>query len=270
MAFSAMAQLPGPAINPSDAPSKDKFSYALGMSMAEQVKRAGLDVDTNVISQAISDVLEGRPTKVKEAEIRSIFMQARAAGFAKLAKKNKEAGEAYLAKNAKEQNIKTLPDGLQYRVIQEGTGEIPKNNDTVLVKYRGNLIDGTEFDHNDKFRTRVTAVIKGWTEALELMKAGSKWQIFVPSDLAYGDQGNRDIGPNAMLIFEMELISIEAPSIQPKASTSPSTPPNPIVSEQIVRVPSQDGLKHGEQIAVIQNGKTNVITNSVPPPATGK
>jgi FKBP-type peptidyl-prolyl cis-trans isomerase len=129
---------------------------------------------------------------------------------------NKKEGEAFLAKNKAKKGVKTLPSGLQYKVITEGKGKMPKASDTVTVQYKGTLIDGTEFDSSYKrgqpATFPVSGVIKGWTEALQLMKEGSKWELVIPSDLAYGDKGTQGgpIGSNAVLIFEVELVSIKA------------------------------------------------------------
>jgi len=132
-----------------------------------------------------------------------------------LAEINKKEGEAFLAENKKKEGVKTLPSGLQYKILTEGSGKTPKETDTVTTHYRGTLIDGTEFDSSFKrgqpASFTVNGVIKGWTEALQLMKEGSKWQLFIPSDLAYGDRGaGGQIGPHATLIFEVELISIDS------------------------------------------------------------
>jgi FKBP-type peptidyl-prolyl cis-trans isomerase len=194
-------------------PDKEKVSYAGGMRIALQLKRTGADLDGNVIAQAIRDVLDDKPTKIQEAEIAPLLMQGQAYVLAKQAEKNRADGDAFLAKNAKEPGVTVLPDGLQYRVLQAGTDEMPATDDLIIVKYRSRLIDGTEFDHHDHFLTRVNGGIKGWQEALQHMKIGSKWQIFVPSDLAYGSQGEpfRHIGPDATLVFDLELVSIAAP-----------------------------------------------------------
>ena len=131
-----------------------------------------------------------------------------------LSEKNKTEGAAFLAENSQKEGVKTLPSGLQYKVLNEGNGKSPGAADTVTVQYVGRLIDGTEFDSSRKRGQAATfaldGVIKGWTEALQLMKEGSKWQIYIPSDLAYGDQGGGPIGPNATLIFDVELISVQA------------------------------------------------------------
>lgn len=128
--------------------------------------------------------------------------------------KNKAEGKAFLAKNAKEQGVIVLPDGLQYRVIQTGNGKTPTTNDLVFIKYRGRLVDGTEFDHHNRFLTWTTGGIKGWQEAIQKMKVGSKWQIFVPPDLAFGDEGEeyRHVEPGSTLIYDLELLSIAPPN----------------------------------------------------------
>jgi FKBP-type peptidyl-prolyl cis-trans isomerase FklB len=132
----------------------------------------------------------------------------------KLAEQNKKEGDAFLAENKKKEGVKTTPSGLQYKVVRQGTGKMPKSTSTVVVNYRGTLLDGREFDSTSKrgepFTTAVNGVVKGWQEALPLMKEGAKYQIFVPSQLAYGERGaGREIGPNAVLIFEIELLSIK-------------------------------------------------------------
>jgi FKBP-type peptidyl-prolyl cis-trans isomerase FklB len=142
------------------------------------------------------------------------LMAKQAEAWKKRGEKNKAEGEKFLAENAKREGVKTLPSGLQYREIAPGTGKSPKTTDTVTTHYKGTLIDGAEFDSSDKSGQpatfEVTGVIPGWTEALQLMKEGAKWQLFVPSNLAYGERGRRPlIGPNATLIFGMELISVK-------------------------------------------------------------
>jgi FKBP-type peptidyl-prolyl cis-trans isomerase FklB len=141
-------------------------------------------------------------------------MAKKAEEMQKLSEKNKADGEKFLAENAKKEGVKVLPSGLQYKVITPGTGKSPKATDTVTTHYKGMLIDGTEFDSSYKrgepATFPVSGVIPGWTEALQLMKEGAKWQLFLPSNLAYGERGaGRDIGPNATLIFEVELISVK-------------------------------------------------------------
>ncbi len=172
------------------------------------------------------------------------------------AEKNRKEGEAFLAENKKKEGVKThavtLPDGktaeLQYKVLKEGTGPLPKTNDIVTANYRGTLINGTEFDSSAKqgapMKRSINQLIRGWTEALLMMKAGSKWELFVPSTLAYADRGQGAIiEPGATLIFEVELLSSETPP--------PPAPPQPLTSD-IIKVPSADELKKGAKIEVIK------------------
>jgi FKBP-type peptidyl-prolyl cis-trans isomerase len=192
---------------------KHKVSYAMGMRLGLQIKNSHASVDMNAIAQGVSDVLAGKPTKLQPSEIMPIFRQEQAYEAANMSQKNKVEGEAFLAKNAKEPGVQVLPDGLQYRILKTGTGEVPKTNDLVFIKYRGTLVDGKEFDHEDHLLSRTTAGIKGWQEALQKMTIGSKWQIVVPPALAFGHpgQGFRNIGPDATLIYELELLSIAPP-----------------------------------------------------------
>ena len=208
-----------------DAPvlksDKEKLSYSIGMDIGEKLKQQSIDVDTEMLARGLKDRYGGGKTLLTEDEARKTiadFQQAlrakQAETMKKLAEKNKVDGEKFLAENAKKEGVKTLPSGLQYKEITHGTGKSPKTTDTVTTHYRGTLIDGTEFDSSYKrgepASFPVSGVIAGWTEALQLMKEGSKWQLFVPPSLAYGERGaGRDIGPNATLLFEVELISVK-------------------------------------------------------------
>lgn len=197
-------------------PSKEekaKISYGLGMRLAGQLKNSGADVDADIIAKGLKDVLEGKPTKLQRNEIQPLFEQAREYGLAQQAKKNRAEGEAFLKKNAKEPGIKILPDGLQYRVLREGTGPMPQIDDQLYIKYRGKFVDGTEFNRHSHFLIRCGGGIKGWQDALPRMKVGSKWQIFVPPDLGFGEEGEPPwgVGPDATLVFELEVLAI-APS----------------------------------------------------------
>jgi FKBP-type peptidyl-prolyl cis-trans isomerase FklB len=200
---------------------KDKVSYSIGMNIGNNLKKQSIDIDIDILVQGIKDSFSGSKTLLTEQEFRdtiTAFQQELRAKqteqLKKLGEKNKKEGEAFLAENKKKEGVITLPSGLQYKVITEGTGEIPKLTDTVTVNYRGTLIDGTEFDSSYRRGQPATfpvkGVIAGWTEALQLMKVGSKWQLFIPSNLAYGERGaGRDIGSNATLIFDIELLSIK-------------------------------------------------------------
>jgi FKBP-type peptidyl-prolyl cis-trans isomerase len=208
MAFPAIAQQFTPVPDLSNPPDERKISYALGMNLGLQIKRVGADVDVKAIARGLSDVLAGKPTELQASELRPIFQQEEDIERARMSAKNKRAGAAFPANNAKAPDITTLPDGLQYRVIQSGTGDVPRSADTIILSYKGALINGTEFDHNDHFQTRVAAQVKGWQEALQLMKVGSKWRISVPPHLAYGHEWKRNVGPDSTVIFDLELIAI--------------------------------------------------------------
>jgi FKBP-type peptidyl-prolyl cis-trans isomerase len=202
---------------------KDKVSYSLGLNLGTSWKQRGIEVDVDLVALGVKDALAGTNTLLAPKEVQEVLMAFQKELMAKqeerfkaLGEKNKREGEAFLAENKKKEGVKTLPSGLQYKIITEGSGPIPKATDTVKTQYRGTLIDNTEFDSSYKRGQPATfavgGVIKGWTEALQLMKVGSKWQLFVPANLAYGERGaGRDIGPNATLIFEIELLAIETP-----------------------------------------------------------
>ena len=200
---------------------KDKISYSIGFGFGNSVKKQMADVNPEYLLQGMKDALSGNQPVMSEKDMRETMMEFQKEMMAKeaeraheLAAKNKTEGEKFLAENKKREGVITLPSGLQYKVITEGTGNTPKDTDTVTVDYRGTLIDGTEFDSSFKRGEPATfaasGVIAGWKEALQLMKVGSKWQLVIPSNLAYGENGaGQVIGPNAVLIFEVELISIK-------------------------------------------------------------
>ena len=196
---------------------KKRFSYIIGMQIGQNLKNDNIDLDEMAFMAAIKDASSGAKPQLSEADVQATLQriqQARAAEGQKLADSNRAEGEKFLADNAKKSGIKTLESGLQYTVVKAGSGGMPKATDTVEVHYRGTLINGTEFDSSfsrgQPATFPVNGVIKGWQEALQLMKEGAKWQIFVPSDLAYGPRGaGGDIGPNATLIFDVELLKIK-------------------------------------------------------------
>jgi FKBP-type peptidyl-prolyl cis-trans isomerase FklB len=223
MAMCTAVALSGAAFA-ADAPElnsdKEKISYSIGMDIGGNLKRGSVEVDPDLLAKGLKDSYGGGKTILTEDEARKTIadfqktlMAKQAETMQKLSEKNKADGEKFLAENAKKEGVKTLPSGLQYREITPGKGKSPKDTDTVSTHYKGTLIDGTEFDSSYKRGEPVTfpvsGVIAGWTEALQLMKEGAKWQLFIPSNLAYGDRGaGREIGPNATLIFEVELISV--------------------------------------------------------------
>lgn len=199
----------------------DKLSYALGASMARNLKQYEVDLNMDLYIKGMKDVFAGSKELLTEKEIASIIAKTQENVKARMQEKameqlekNKKDGEEFLANNKKKKGVKTLPSGLQYKVITEGKGKSPKATDQVTVNYRGTLIDGTEFDSSYKrgepATFAVNGVIKGWTEALQLMKEGSKWELFIPANLAYAERGAPGIPPNSTLIFEVELIKIGA------------------------------------------------------------
>jgi len=197
---------------------KDKISYIIGMDIGTNLKKQSIDIDSNILAKGVKDALAGTKPLLTEQEIQETmiaFQKEIMAKQAEVAKKNKAEGEVFLTENKKKEGVKTLLSGLQYKVIKAGTGKKPKSTDTVTAHYRGTLINGTEFDSSYKRGQPATfpvsgGMIPGWTEALQLMEEGAKWQLFIPPNLAYGEQGaGRDIGPNATLIFEIELVSIQ-------------------------------------------------------------
>lgn len=211
----------GAADAPAFKDSKEKSSYAIGMDIGNNLKRQSVEVDPDLLAQGLKDVVTGGKTRLTEAEVRETLMALQKDLMAKAeermkaqAEKNKKDGEAFLAENKKKDGVVALPSGLQYKVLKEGDGPVPTDNDVVETNYRGTLIDGTEFDSSYKRGQPATfpvkGVIPGWTEALKLMKVGSKWQLAIPPDLAYGARGaGRDIGPNATLLFDIELLGIK-------------------------------------------------------------
>jgi FKBP-type peptidyl-prolyl cis-trans isomerase len=223
LAFAQSQPAPGNPAGQQNSPLKtqaDKASYAIGMSIGDTIRRGGVEVDPNILLQGLKDVLAGKPLLTpEEAHAALVELQKQAA--AKQAEKrqqqsdaNKREGEAFLSANKAKPGVVTLASGLQYKILTAGTGPIPVATDTVVCNYRGTLINGTEFDSSyarkEALTFQVGGVIKGWIEALQLMPVGSKWQLFIPSNLAYGEQGaGEDIGPNATLIFEVELVSIQ-------------------------------------------------------------
>jgi FKBP-type peptidyl-prolyl cis-trans isomerase len=200
---------------------KDKLSYAMGMDLGTQLKFAGVDLDAPMFGRGLADALSGGKTLMSADDARVVItalqksLAVKQAAAAKvLGEKNKTAGDAFLVANKAKPGVVTLPSGLQYKILTAGTGKTPTATDTVVCQYRGTLVDGRELDSSYKSGQPATfpvnRVIKGFSEALRLMPVGSKWQVFIPSNLAYAERGaGADIGPNATLIFEIELIAIK-------------------------------------------------------------
>ncbi len=237
----ATQQAPAPAATPKKAPAaktaqtpaakspslltlktpKDKLSYAIGLNIGKSMKKDGVDADPAIVLRGIKDAIAGGKTLLTDQEaqaalatLQSDLRKKQELLMQQTAEKNKTEGEAFLAANKTKEGVIALPSGLQYKILQQGSGPKPSATDSVVCNYRGTLLNGTEFDSSYKRGQPATfpvgQVIKGWTEALQLMSVGSKWQLFIPSDLAYGPRGaGRGIGPNSTLIFEVELLSIQ-------------------------------------------------------------
>ena len=262
-----------PKLSPKEM--KENMSYAIGTDIGRNLKRGGVELDLDVLHTAMKDAVSGGTSKLTDQQIQEAIGNYRKEAMAKRdeerhksAEKNRTEGAAFLAENKKKEGIKAvevkLADGttaeMQYKVITEGTGAIPKTNETVSVNYKGTLINGKEFDNSTKrgnqpAKFQVTRVVRGWTEALERMKVGSKWELYLPSSLAYGDNGyGPTIEPGTTLIFEMELVGIEAPP--------PAPPPAQPLTSDIIRVPSAEELKKGAKIEVIKPEDLEKLTNA--------
>ena len=220
---------------------QEKASYAIGANIGRGMKKDGVQIDSRVLSRGISDALAGRKLAMTDEEMQAALTTLQAevrkkleAEAAAAAAANKAAGDQFLAANKTKEGVVTLPSGLQYKILKAGTGPKPTAADQVECNYKGTLVDGTEFDSSYKRGQPATfpvgQVIKGWTEALQLMPVGSKWELFVPSNLAYGERGAGQrgadvIGPNSTLIFEVELLSIkEKLQAKPQTDAKPGDP----------------------------------------------
>jgi FKBP-type peptidyl-prolyl cis-trans isomerase FklB len=243
-AFASYAEDAKPSPSPSGSPAptstfkdeKDKVSYSLGVDIGRTLQKFQLDLNEAALSQGIADVLDSKPMAMTDQELQTTLqafqqkmMQKQQEAMSKkqeemkgVAEKNKTDGKKFLDDNSKKSGVKTTASGLQYKVIKEGSGDKPKDTDVVETNYRGTTIDGKEFDSSAKHGSTasfpVNGVIKGWSEALKMMPVGAKWELYVPSDLAYGDEGyGDDIAPGSTLVFEVELLNIKKNA----ASTAP-------------------------------------------------
>jgi FKBP-type peptidyl-prolyl cis-trans isomerase FklB len=230
---------------------KDKASYSIGYDIGETFKKQKVELNPDALFGGLNDALAGKEAALtKEDREKTLqafqkeMMDKQITASKEAATKNAAEGEKFLTENKKKEGVKTTASGLQYKVLKEGSGPSPKETDTVVVQYKGTLIDGTEFDssykRNEPASFQVNRVVKGWIEALQLMKPGAKYQLVIPSSLAYGERGaGQLIGPNATLIFEVELLSIKPPepvatvapgAAAPSTATSPAAKPSPAVS----------------------------------------
>ena len=209
--FPALAQ----EAKPATPPDSQKLSYALGMSLALDMKDVGVEVDATVVGQAVQDVLQGKPAGMQESEIRSILRRAEEIGRFKQSSKNIAEGEAFLARNASVPGVNILPDGLQYKVLETGPGNYPKRIEILTLKFRGTWINGREFNHNERLDIPFWGCPRGLQEALLKMKVGSRWQIYVPYNLAYGHVGEQAQGYGLPLIYDLELVNAESETARP-------------------------------------------------------
>lgn len=226
---------PGTATPVAPTTEKEKASYAIGVNIGKNLQHDGVDVDPAMVQRGIRDTVSGKKLLLTDDEMKTALTglstelkKKHDAEVAAAGEANRKEGETFLAANKAKEGVIALPDGLQYKILTPGDGPKPTATDTVIANYKGTLIDGTEFDSSYKRGQPATfpvgRVIKGWTEILQLMPVGSKWEVYIPSDLAYGPQGpgRGPIGPNETLIFEIELVSI-----QPKAANPPPATPPP-------------------------------------------
>jgi len=196
---------------------KKKLSYVIGQQMGQSLKVQGIKIDATILAASVQQVLEGKESQLKPEEMRKVMMEMQKTMVAKRegeSKVNKERGTKFLKSNKKKDGVKVTKSGLQYKILKAGTGKSPTTKNKVKVHYRGTLIDGTEFDssykRNEPAEFPVTGVIKGWTEALQMMKVGAKWELYIPSDLAYGSRSRPSIPAHSVLIFQVELLEIKS------------------------------------------------------------
>ncbi|MBU0993553.1 MAG: FKBP-type peptidyl-prolyl cis-trans isomerase [Proteobacteria bacterium] len=194
----------------------DKLSYAIGLNIGKRLKTDSMNIDADVFSKGVADGISEQNVLMTDEEVKDVilaFQKKKVDEKRVEANENKKIGDEFLAGKKNEEGVIALESGLLYKVIQQGSGNTPGGQDTVKVNYRGMTVDGKEFDssyaRNKPATFKVNRVVKGWTEALQLMKEGDKWELYIPSDLAYGPRGNRNIPPNSALIFEIELLNIE-------------------------------------------------------------
>ena len=232
---------------------KDKVSYMVGMDVGKGLSQIKGEIDMAVVIQALQASVKGDKTLLSDEDalkVRQDFMQKlqakRAAEDKAKAETNKTAGDAFLAKNKSKAGVKVTASGLQYEVVKQGTGPKPKDTDSVEVHYTGTLLDGTKFDSSrdrgEPAKFPLKGVIPGWTEGLQLMPVGSTYKFYIPANLAYGENGPGPIGPNATLIFDVELLKIEAPAATPAtpAAPKPAAPAAPKAGDAKIEAPKAE------------------------------
>lgn len=260
--LSAVAPLLADGTNVVLTDEKSRLSYAIGMMFANRWKEQGVDVDPDLVLRGLKDGQSGGPTLMSRQDMQTLittFQSALADRQQKMREvllaKNKAESEAFLTNNKSQPGVVTLPDGLQYKVITAGNGETPGDEDTVTVNYRGTLVDGTEFGNSAKdgkpLQAPVGRSFRGLKEALKLMPTGSKWQLFIPAELAYGQSGmSSTIPPDAAVIMEIEILAVQHPNPQPASAPLPAA--NPPLTSDIVKVPSVEEMKKGAKIEIIK------------------
>ncbi len=248
-ALTGIILLAGPAIGADERPlasQREKISYTLGVASGKNLKGQSIDIDPDIMARGLKDSLSGAKPLLTDQEMHEAMtafrkeIDDRKMEAAKdravrelraMAEKNRKEGEAFLTENRKREGVTTLPSGLQYRKLREGTGRTPKPTDAVVVHYRGTLVNGTEFDssykRNEPATVPVDSVIKGWQEGLSLMQEGAKWQLYIPSELAYGENGTRSVEPNSTLVFEVELLSVVRDTDSPAPAKGGGKAPKP-------------------------------------------
>ena len=260
---------------------KDKSSYALGMNMGKALRRIGLapdQISTELLLRGLHDGQTTTNTLLNDQEMMQTLRSLQTDARKQLLDRNKKDGDEFLAANKTKEGVKTITINLssnktaelQYKVLAEGSGDSPKTNDTVTVNYRGTLLDGTEFDssfrRNQPASFNINRVIRGWSEALRMMKTGGHWQLFIPPELGYGEQGaGSGIGPNATLIFDVELVSTKETVMPPPIPVAT----NQAITSDIIKVPSKEDIAKGAKIEVIKSSDVEKLkslesTNAAP------
>lgn len=210
--LAAFAAFPAGAQDADEMSDKEKASYSVGVQFGHAIEYSADRIDIEALMRGLEDAMRGNELQLSDEEINAQMMAFQQAMMEDRSAGMRKEGEAFLAQNAEQEGVHVTGSGLQYKVLEEGTGETPTAQDTVVVHYRGTFVDGTEFDssyqRNQPAQFGVTQVIPGWTEALQMMKEGAKWKVWIPYDLAYGEQGRQGIPPYSTLIFEVELLEI--------------------------------------------------------------
>ena len=245
------------------ATEDERYSYAVGVMIAADMRknlaRANFETKPELVAEGFRAGFTTNAPLITDLQANALFREHNMAARDRAAAKGKAEGEKFLAENKTKDGVTTLPSGLQYKILKAGDGPKPTKDDTVVCHYRGTLIDGTEFDSSytrgEPASFAVTGVIKGWTEALQLMNVGSKWQLFIPGDLAYGANGHPPkITPNSTLMFDIELISMKPPVKTTGAATplGAGQSSQPVVTSDIIKVPSKAEMDKGAKIEVIK------------------